>query len=35
MGYRELKAITLEIAEYRDKLKEDPPGIEQLKILLN
>jgi len=35
MGERELKAIVTEVSEYREKLKEDPPRIEELKALLN
>jgi len=35
MGERELKQITQEISEFREKLKEDPTKIDELKALLN
>lgn len=35
MGDRELLQIKNEIMEFRERLADDPPRIEELKILLN
>ena len=35
LGIRELSLIQQEIAAFKEKLAEEPPHIEELKLLLN